>query len=151
MNDPTDPHTVNINTGKTTSDQQSLTVGWTRSWSELWSTTVEVGGRRLHTRTSDALRPLTRVGVSPQFGVVPFTDFVPVGFQDTGPGVVGELSITRLLPRGTVALSYTRETRTTSSLFASNVNVDTVALGWIHRLRRASRSRSAGASSTTRR
>jgi hypothetical protein len=133
VNDPTNPHSVNINTGETTSDQQSLTLGWTRSWSELWSTTVAVGGRRLHTRTTDALRPLTRVSVS-QFGIVPFVDFVPVEFDDTGPGVVGELSVTRLLPRGQLALSYTRETRTTSSLFASDVNVDTVALGWIHRL-----------------
>jgi hypothetical protein len=134
VNDPSDPHTVNINTGVTTSDQQSLTVGWTRSWSELWSTTIAVGGRRLHTRTTNALRPLTRVGINPQIGVVPFTDFIPVGFDDTGPGVVGEISVTRELPRGQFALSYSRETRTTSSLFASNVNVDTYSLGWVHRL-----------------
>src|SRR5262249_31722283 len=40
----------------------------------------------------------------------------------------------RILPRGELGLSYSRETRTTSSLFASNVNVDSVALGFVHRL-----------------
>jgi hypothetical protein len=133
VDDPANPHSIAINTGKTRSDQQSLTLGWLRTWSELWSTTIAVGGRRLYTRTTDALRPLTRVGVS-QFGVVSFTDFVPEEFSDTGPGVVGEFTLKRLLPRGEAALSYSRETRTTSSLFASNVNVDTVSLGWVHRL-----------------
>lgn len=65
---------------------------------------------------------------------MPFVDFVPADFSDTGPGVVGELSIQRLLPRGTAGLSYTRETRTSSSLFASDVNVDTFALAYIHHL-----------------
>jgi len=131
--DPTDPHSVRLNTGKTLSEQQSLTLGWTRQWSEVWTTTIAAGGRRLHTRTTDALRPLTRVAPS-SAGVVAFVDYVPESFSDTGPGVVGEVSLTRMLPRGQAALSYSRETRTTSSLFASDVNVDTVALGWIHRL-----------------
>ena len=131
--DPTDPHTISINTGKTTSEQQSLTLGWTRQWSEVWTTTIAAGGRRLNTTTKDALRPLTRVAASPS-GVVPFIDYVPESFSDTGPGVVGEVSLTRILPRGQLALSYSRETRTTSSLFASNVNVDSVSLGWLHRL-----------------
>ena len=131
--DPGDPHTVNINTGETRSDLQSLSLGWTRNWTELWSTNIAVGGRRLHTRTVNALRPLTRISLT-SAGVVPFVDFVPVDFSDTGPGVIGEISIRRVLPRGEVALSYSRETRTTSSLFASDVDVDTVTLGWVHRL-----------------
>ena len=81
--------------------------------------------------------------------MVPFTDFVPVDFDDTGPGVVGEISVTRVLPRGQFALSYSRETRTTSSLFASDVNVDTYSLGWVTTSRRASRSRCAEPTSTT--
>src|SRR5262249_17384290 len=58
VQDPTDPHEGHVNTGKTLSEQQSLTIGWTRSWSEVWSTTFAIGGRRLHTKTTDALRPL---------------------------------------------------------------------------------------------
>jgi hypothetical protein len=135
VNDPTDPHGVHLNTGKTLSEQQSLTIGWTRTWSELWTTNFAIGGRRLYTKTTDALRPLTRVGVNPQFGeIVAFVDYVPVEFNDTGPGVVGEISLQRVLPRGQIGLSYWRETRTTSSLFASNVNVDSVSLGFVHRL-----------------
>ena len=132
VNDPSDPHSIFINTGKTKSDQQSLTLGWTRQWTELLSTTIEVGGRRLHTRTLDALRPLTRVAPTPS-GLVSFVDFVPEDFSDTGPGIVGQFSISRTLPRGQVALTYSRETRTTSSLFASDVNVDTVSVGFVHR------------------
>jgi hypothetical protein len=133
VNDPFDPHTVGLNTGDTTSDLQSLTFGWTRNWTELWSTTIAIGGRRLHTRTTNALRPLTRLAFT-SGGVDPFVDYVPEEFSDTGPGVVGEFSLKRTLPRGEVALSYSRETRTTSSLFASDVNVDTVTFGWVHRL-----------------
>ena len=107
--------------------------GLDANWTELWSTTIAIGVRRLHTRTTNALRPLTRIS-SHRRGVVPFVDFVPEYFSDTGPGVIGQLSLRRVLPRGEVALSYQRETRTTSSLFASNVNVDTVGLAWVHRL-----------------
>ena len=133
VNDPRDFHTAELNTGETRSDLQSLSISWTRSWTELWRTSVAVGGRRLHTETIDAMRPLTRVAVT-SGGVVPFVDFVPEDFSDTGPGVIGELSIERILPRGNVSLSYSRETRTTSSLFASDVNVDSVSLSWVLRL-----------------
>lgn len=138
INDPFDPHTAELNTGAVTSDQQSVSLGWTRSWSELWKTSVSVGGRRLHTKTKDASQQVTRVGPTASggdsLGLAQFTDFVPASFDDVGPGWIGALSIERVLPRGVAALSYSRETRTTSSLASSNVDVDTISASYVHHL-----------------
>ena len=140
VNDPFDPHTTVLNTGKDISNQQSFTVGWDRNWSELWTTHIEIGVRRLESLTKDANRAVTRVGPSPNdpnadaLGIVGFTDFVATDLDDVGPGVIGELDIRRVLPRGRAQLSYARETRTTSSLFGSDVDVDTVSLAYVHNL-----------------
>ncbi|MFI5314389.1 MAG: hypothetical protein ACHQ6T_01700 [Myxococcota bacterium] len=133
---PFDPHEVDLNTGKTTSDQLNLTIGWDRAWTELWKTHIDVGGRRLHTKTVDALEPVTRVAPGFGFGgdAQPYTDYVPTNSSDVGPGVIGEMTLERILPYGSVGLSYSRETRTTSSLAASNVNVDTVSLSYLQHL-----------------
>lgn len=128
-----DGDVVEISSGKSTSDLQSLSLGWSRTWSEYWTTSASVGVRRLHSETLGVTRPITRVTAVP--GIVqPFTDFVPTDFDDVGPGLIGELSLQRTLPRGFVSFSYARETRTTSSVFASDVNVDTVLAMWVHRL-----------------
>jgi hypothetical protein len=139
--DPFDPHTVDVNTGKVTSDQLSLSLGWRRTWSELWTTSVSLGGRRLRSDTRNSSEPVTRVSVATAGGQPPdslglagFTDYVPTNFSDVGPLAIGEITIERVLPRGRAFLSYSRETRTTSSLATNNVNVDTASLSYVHRL-----------------
>jgi hypothetical protein len=134
VNDPFNPHFVALNTGKDTSDLQSFTIGWDRNWDELWVTHFEIGVRRLDTSTSGAQRQVTRVGPSAGGGVAPFTDFIATDFDAVGPGLIGSLTIRRALPRGRVEFSYSRETRTTSSLFTNNLNVDSLALAYIHNL-----------------
>ncbi len=130
---PVNPGTVDIQTGKSVSDQQSISIGWDRNWSELWTTRFSIGVRRLHSVTSDASRPITRV-VPTTLDAIQFTDYVPTTFDDTGPGLIGAFTIQRALPRGSIGLSFSRETRATGSLNASDVNVDSVELSWIHRL-----------------
>ena len=136
VNDPFDPHTVQPNTGTDISNQQSFSVAWDRTWDELWSTHVEIGVRRLESQTKNALRAVTRVGPPPTGtgDSVPFRDFVSTDFDAVGPGVIGGLTIRRVLPRGRVQLSYMRETRTSSSTFNSDVNVDDVSLSYVHNL-----------------
>jgi hypothetical protein len=126
-------HFVTFSSGTSTSDLQSLSLGWSRTWSEHWTTHASIGVRRLHSQTVGVTRPITRVTAVP--GVVqPFTDFVATDFDDVGPGLIGELGVQRTLPRGYLSLSYSRETRTTSSVFAADVNVDSVLASWVHRL-----------------
>ncbi len=132
--DPANPEVVDINTGKSLSDQQNLSIGWDRTWSEVWTTHFSIGGRRLHSQTLGVTRPITRVTPTLNGGVVAFEDFVPTNFDDTGPGLIGGFSIERALPRGSARFSYQRETINTGSLSSSNVNVDTVELSWVHRL-----------------
>jgi len=140
VNDPFDPHLVPVNTGKDQSDLQSFTIGWDRNWNELWVTHFEIGVRRLDSTTKNAQREVSRVGPASipgsgdSLGVAQFTDFVPTDFESVGPGIIGSLTIRRALPRGRAELSYQRETRTTSSLFSSDVNVDSLALAYIHNL-----------------
>ena len=133
VQDPTDPHSADINTGKSVSDQQSLSIGWDRSWSEVWTSHLSIGVRRLHSQTLGVTRGITRVAAVPG-GVVPFEDFVPMNFDDTGPGLIGELSIDRSLPRGRLSFSFRQETTNTGSLSATDVNVSTLEASWIHRL-----------------
>jgi hypothetical protein len=139
--DPFDPHVTDVNVGKVTSDQLSLSVGWSRMWSELWKTSISLGGRRLHTHTRGASEPVTQVSLATfggrppdSLGLAGYTDFVPLTFDDTGPLMIGEVTIERSLPRGRAFLSYSRETRTTSSLAASDVNVDTASATYVHHL-----------------
>jgi hypothetical protein len=135
VQDPFNPHQVDVNTGKDISNQQSFSIGWERTWNELWTSHVQLGVRRLDSETKGANRSVTRVGPPITNGdVTPFIDFVSTDFNSVGPGVIGELTIRRVMPRGRAQLSYVRETRTTSSLFSSNVNVDTVSLAYIHNL-----------------
>lgn len=136
VNDPFDPHSVQVNTGRDVSNQQSFSLAWDRSWNELWTTHVELGVRRLESLTKNAQRAVTRVGPPPGGvgDVVPFRDFVSTDFDSVGPGVIGGITIRRVLPRGRAQLNYVRETRTSSSLFSSDVNVDTVSLAYIHNL-----------------
>jgi len=133
--DPSNPHTVPLTTGTTDSDLQSFTVSWGRSWSELWSTNVALGVRRLETQNMGQPQVITRVAPNPAAGTVtPFVDITTASSDDVGPGLIGALSLQRTLSRGNVVLSYSRETRTTSSVATSNVNVDTVSLQYHWRL-----------------
>jgi len=133
--DPENPHVVSVSTGSTASDLQSFSIGWNRTWNERWTTSLSVGARRLDSRTTGALQETTRVAPDPGSGQpVPFTDFVKTDSDSVGPGWIGGLSIQRLFARGALALSYSRETRTTGSLAASNVDVDSVSLTYKWRL-----------------
>ena len=123
----------NLQTGTSDSDQQSLTIGWNRTWSELWSTNLSLGGRRLHTKTANTSRPITFV-VPTTGGARPVLSSTLMTFEDTGPGFVGGLTIERKFPRGDLGFSYSRETITTGSLAVSNVNVDSLTLSYVHRL-----------------
>ncbi|HTO06347.1 MAG TPA: hypothetical protein VMR86_04755 [Myxococcota bacterium] len=136
VQDPFDPHTVGVNTGRDISNQQSFSIGWDRTWSELWTTHIEIGVRRLESLTKGAQRQVTRVGppVGGSSDAFPFHDFLATDFDSVGPGVVGQILVRRALPRGRVQFAYQRETRTTSSLFSSDVDVDTVSLAYIHNL-----------------
>ena len=122
-----------LSSGKSKSDQQSFSIGWDRSWSELWVSQFSIGVRRLHSQTIGASRPITRVEPGAG-GVQPVTDFVPTNFEDVGPGLIGGFTIQRVLPRGTAGFSYSRETHTTGSFSATDVNVDAVELSYLHRL-----------------
>ena len=135
IQDPLNPHEQQISSGSTQSDLLSFSMGWNRTWNELWTTSVSIGGRRLESQTIGASEALTRVAPNPFTGqVTSFTDFVKTDTDAVGPGWIGGLSIQRLLPRGLVAASYTRETRSTSSLAASNVDVDVLSLIYKWRL-----------------
>ncbi len=127
-----------LHSGTTNSDQQNLTFGWERHWNELWTTGVSIGVRRLVSQTKDASRRITFAELDPNApggpAIVGVVGVVPTDFDSVGPGIIGGFSIERVMPRGGIALSYQRETRTTSSLFAADVNVDTVTASYIHRL-----------------
>jgi hypothetical protein len=124
-----------IHSGTTDSDQQNLSLGWERHWNELWTTSLTIGVRRLESATTGASRPITFAEFDPGAGaIVGVTRFVPTDFDSVGPGIIGGFTIERVMPRGGLALSYQRETRTTSSLFASDVNVDTITASYIHKL-----------------
>jgi hypothetical protein len=124
---------IPINTGTTESDLQSFSVGWNRTWNELWTTSISLGARRLETVTRNQLQQATRLAVTPS-GVTAFADFVETDSDNVGPGAIGAVSIQRLFSRGLIAASYSRETRTTSSVSASNVNVDAASLTFKWRL-----------------
>jgi hypothetical protein len=141
VQDVLNPHSATINTGQDISNQQAFTIAWERNWSELWLTHFEIGVRRLESITKNANRQISRVGpcvsstcTPDSLGLAAFTDFQSERFDSVGPGIVGGLTIRRVLPRGRAELSYQRETRTTSSLFSSDVNVDTAALAYVHNL-----------------
>ena len=84
-----------IDTGKSISDQQSLSLGWNRTWNELWTTSGSIGVRRLHTQTLGASRPVTHVAPAPALpgGVQPVVEFIPTDFEDTGPGLIGSMVV----------------------------------------------------------
>ena len=135
IQNPIDPHSIPISSGATESDLLSFSVGWNRTWNELWTTSLSVGGRRLESSTTGAFEPTTRIAPNPGSGQVSaFTDFVKTDTDAVGPGWIGGLSVQRLFARGVLAASYSRETRSTSSVSASNVDVDVVSLTYKWRL-----------------
>jgi len=137
-----------IDTGKSRSEQQSVTVGWQRLWSPVWRTNLAVGVRRLHTEVTGATRGATQVIVPPVCIPLPpgpplcfpgdtpeeSTAFTQNDFDDTGPGIVGELQVTRTFARSALSFGYSRETRSTSSAVTSDVNVDTFSFQYSHQL-----------------
>lgn len=135
---------VDLETGKSISEQQSLTVGWKRQWSPVWSTNLAVGARRLHTEVNGASGVGTQVIIVPPLcipflgctvgGPTPSATATKSDFDDTGPGVVGELHLTRSFLRSSLDLGYSRVTRSTSSAVTSDVDVDTFSLVYTHLL-----------------
>ena len=126
------PTLVELQTGKSVSDQQSINLGWTRTWNEAWSTDVTLGVRRLHTRSTDVSTPAT--GVTLFFIPLQSKAFALTDFDDTSPLVVGEIRVARTFLRSALSLGFTRETRSASSGATSDVNVSTFDLLFTHRL-----------------
>ncbi len=123
-----------VGTGESRSEQQLAMLGWGRSWSPVWYTRFSVGARRLHSEVEDAwalastaarLCILTPFGCFPTGTKVPATTFTPVDFDDTGPGVIGEVLLRRTFERSLLTLSYRRSTEVNSGATTSDVDVDT--------------------------
>jgi hypothetical protein len=130
-----------FDTGDSLSKQQALTLGWERTWTPLWQTSMQIGVRRLDSHVSDASR---RAGV-PELtfieddgeivlGYVPVETIAPTDFDDVSPALIGTFLVQRAFPRGTLTLSYARETQVNSGALSSDVDVDSVSLNYSHRL-----------------
>ena len=132
---------IPLDTGKSRSEQQSVTFGWERAWSPVWLTGISVGVRRLDSHISGASRQastpaptLIDEGGNVVFGFAPTNTFIPVDFDDTGPAMIGTLTVRRSFERSLLTFTYERETQVASGALSSDVNVDTFSLEYTHRL-----------------
>ena len=117
----------NLGFGTNDSDIWSAYLGWARSWTQAWSTKATLGFRVLDTTQKDV----------PQQGTL--SNFFPVplpakSFSNSGTGLIGSLSILRAFARGSIELSYDRDTRSTGGAGKTNFNIDSFTLAWTQRL-----------------
>jgi hypothetical protein len=132
-----------LGTGTNDSAIWSGYLGWTRTWTPVWSSSATIGIRSLDT---------TQKGV-PQSGgygfyatcelfpgveiPCPQTGAYPLGqadFSNSGTGLIGSLSIRRAFARSALELSYDRDTRSTGGSGRTNFDIDSFTLAWTQRL-----------------
>jgi hypothetical protein len=131
----------NLGTGTNDSDIWSSEVGWTRSWTQAWTTTAKIGLSSL-----DA----TQNGV-PQGGGYSFYGLCqgPNGLEfpcrrvqslgqtdlsNSSTGAIGSLLVRRVFARSSLDFQYERDTRSTGGAGKTNFDIDSFTLAWTQRL-----------------
>lgn len=117
----------NLGTGTNDSAIWTYEAGWTRSWTQFWSTTARVGFSSLDAEQNDV----------PQTGTSAFNTPVSLGqsdFSSSSTGLVGSLSLRRVFPRSALELGYERSTQSTGGSGRTNFDVDSFTLSWTQRL-----------------
>lgn len=120
------------------SDIFGATVGWRRVWGPNWTTNIYAGGRLLRSEVEreDVFSIYTASFLDPD--VVTFTDNASAGTathsSERGYGFIGGVALTRTLPRGSIEVGWSRETRPSGSSISSSVDTDNFTAAWLHRL-----------------
>ncbi|MEX2206963.1 MAG: outer membrane beta-barrel protein [Myxococcota bacterium] len=136
----------NLGAGTNDSAIWKAEAGWSRNWTQAWTTSASIGVSSL-----DAVQK----GV-PQTAGFAYVDtcFISIGglqipfpcpqsgiallgpadFSSSSTAVVGALMVRRLFQRGSLEFMYTRDTRTTAGSGKTNFNTDSFTLAWQQRL-----------------
>ncbi len=115
----------------------SSEIGWTRNWTQFFSSTAKIGFSVTDTTQKNV----------PQFGTcllagtpIPCSagdvraSLGQADFSTSGTALIGELSLRRVFARGALELSYDRSTRSTGGSGRRNFDIDSYALSWTQRL-----------------
>jgi len=115
-----------VGTGTNDSTIWSSQVGWTRNWTQFWSSTAKIGVRSLDTTQDNVPQSGTAI-----VGPVPLA---AKSFSNSGTGLIGSLSIRRAFARSAIEFSYDRDTRSTGGRGRTNFDIDSFTLSWTQRL-----------------
>ena len=131
------PSNRNVSTGSNDTSIWNTKLGWSRTWSPVWSTAATIGVRAIDT-TQDGVSQ-SGAALGPECSIIAAgppcpVELPPASFSSSGTGLIGSLAIQRTFARSLLRLSYDRDTRSTGGASRVNFDIDSFRLSLTHQL-----------------